>query len=431
MGKLSSYPLAQDIVGAQFTVLQGGKNKRAAATLFDNRYLPSIKAFGALGDGATNDNAAFVAAAAGGGPIFTPPGDYLTGLAPTALPGRMWGEGYAHDANANKRARFFSRVDGPPASLGNGNSIETAFNGDWSRSPLPIEHRIYGTMAAGVPTTGYSSNPEIFPVVKYGYNEAGHNESTSGNDGRTGIALDRSIFVHKGGGDYYAHWVTGSVSGARAGASSFLANPAAVVLGANLQAGADGVYLNPVELDLFDAGFDAAAIGPVINMHRTNDTGNLGAVWYGHRVQINQSVGAKAIDGLLAGSGPSKTGLDLSGFDFSSYSQAALILAKNQRIYSNVTPHSLAVPTLGSDYFMWSDTINGWVFVVGGSPSLQVNAGQVTTTVPTKFTDHVGFFNTVPGAQPTILGSRGGNAALADLLTKVATLGLWIDGTSA
>ncbi len=43
----------------------------------------------------------------------------------------------------------------------------------------------------------------------------------------------------------------------------------------------------------------------------------------------------------------------------------------------------------------------------------------------------VGFYNTTPAAQPTITGSRGGNAALANLLTQLATLGLVVDGTTA
>ncbi len=45
-------------------------------------------------------------------------------------------------------------------------------------------------------------------------------------------------------------------------------------------------------------------------------------------------------------------------------------------------------------------------------------------------TQKLGFFNTLPAAQPTITGSRGGNAALASLLTGGATLGLWVDGTT-
>lgn len=36
-----------------------------------------------------------------------------------------------------------------------------------------------------------------------------------------------------------------------------------------------------------------------------------------------------------------------------------------------------------------------------------------------------------PDPLPTITGSRGGNAALASLLTEGATIGLWVDGTTA
>lgn len=42
----------------------------------------------------------------------------------------------------------------------------------------------------------------------------------------------------------------------------------------------------------------------------------------------------------------------------------------------------------------------------------------------------LGFYGSAAVAQQTVTGSRGGNAALADLLTKLATLGLIVDGTS-
>jgi len=41
------------------------------------------------------------------------------------------------------------------------------------------------------------------------------------------------------------------------------------------------------------------------------------------------------------------------------------------------------------------------------------------------------FFAAAPVAKQAITGSRGGNAALADLLTKIATVGLWTDSTTA
>jgi len=43
----------------------------------------------------------------------------------------------------------------------------------------------------------------------------------------------------------------------------------------------------------------------------------------------------------------------------------------------------------------------------------------------------IAFYGSAEVAKQTITGSRGGNAALADLLTKLATLGLITDGTSA
>lgn len=43
----------------------------------------------------------------------------------------------------------------------------------------------------------------------------------------------------------------------------------------------------------------------------------------------------------------------------------------------------------------------------------------------------LGFHGAASVTQQTVTGSRGGNAALASLLTKLATLGLIVDGTSA
>ncbi|MFD1657006.1 hypothetical protein ACFSL4_01830 [Streptomyces caeni] len=43
----------------------------------------------------------------------------------------------------------------------------------------------------------------------------------------------------------------------------------------------------------------------------------------------------------------------------------------------------------------------------------------------------LGFYGATPAARPTVTGSRGGNAALASLLTALATLGLITDSTTA
>lgn len=43
----------------------------------------------------------------------------------------------------------------------------------------------------------------------------------------------------------------------------------------------------------------------------------------------------------------------------------------------------------------------------------------------------IGFWNANPVVQPTVSGSRASGAALASLLTQLATLGLIVDGSSA
>lgn len=64
----------------------------------------------------------------------------------------------------------------------------------------------------------------------------------------------------------------------------------------------------------------------------------------------------------------------------------------------------------------------------GGEAQLRAASGTPRVRV-----DDTGcaFFNTAPIAKPTVTGSRGGNAALASLLTQLAALGLITDGTSA
>lgn len=59
----------------------------------------------------------------------------------------------------------------------------------------------------------------------------------------------------------------------------------------------------------------------------------------------------------------------------------------------------------------------------------------LTTTTGTKIgtatTQKLGFWNATPVVQPTVTGSRGGNAALASLLTALASEGLIVDSTTA
>lgn len=103
-----------------------------------------------------------------------------------------------------------------------------------------------------------------------------------------------------------------------------------------------------------------------------------------------------------------------------------------------------------SDFTIMGDT-DGNLFVADTSADT-VQIGAATTSDSAKFYvsgkistsgeieingdlnhdgSNVGFYGTAPAAKPTVTGSRGGNAALASLLTALAGLGLITDSSSA
>lgn len=57
--------------------------------------------------------------------------------------------------------------------------------------------------------------------------------------------------------------------------------------------------------------------------------------------------------------------------------------------------------------------------------------GYIDHTGPTRFNGNLGFYGTTPIAKPEITGSRASNAALASILTQLASLGLITDSTTA
>lgn len=71
-------------------------------------------------------------------------------------------------------------------------------------------------------------------------------------------------------------------------------------------------------------------------------------------------------------------------------------------------------------------TFSGYTTLAGG----QAN-GAFTVLGAFETEGNLGFYGTTPIAKPTVTGSRGGNAALASLLTALASLGLIVDNTTA
>lgn len=333
---------------------------------------PTLKDYGAVGNGTDDDTAAITAADTGTfADLYVPGGIFPTTANATSLSKNYLGPGQIK-TGANKRGKFFSAIKAAPASEGNHDSIDTAFNGDLSHSIFQVEHRITGAATLGQPTTGYKYTPEAYPHRTYLYNASGHNQSTSGNSGRTAACAYRTTVANFGQGDCVAYNANAFVTGTKAGSTSFLANPAASLFNGGMTAGADGVYLNPRELMLVDAGYDVACIGDVVNMNRTNATGAKEAWWAGYRVQ---SIGAQPLDVAYSAFGPITRGLDLTPATLGT-AKAAVSVKGGDRIYLNATAADARFANaFGDDYLHFNNS--GIETVVDGTVRQIVNANGV------------------------------------------------------
>lgn len=348
------------------------------------RQFPTLKGdFGAVGDGTTDDSTAINSADALGKRVYLANGTFLgSSVGPTTLDGPYWGDGQIKDSSGNKRAKYMAAIKAAPSSLGDEDSLETAFNGDWSKGQFPVEHRITGAATLGQPTSGYTYTPEAYPHYTYLYSSSGHNNSTSANTGRTAAVAYRTKVYQHGDGDAVAFNASGFVDSTKSGSTSFLANPAAVCFNGDLSAGADGVYLNWGEALNTDAGFDVAAIGWVLRSNRTVNTGAKNAWWAGLRVQ---SEGTKEIDVGVSLMGPMNIGLDTTFATLPSsgtYISAAMTLKANQRIYMNANGTDASgisrySSSLATDYFTYSSALSAFNFVVNNQSSLQIYTSQV------------------------------------------------------
>lgn len=316
---------------------------------------------------------------ANGVTLFTAADTASTVANGASLSSTYWGPGQIETANGNKRGKWFSNVTAAPASVGDHDSVETAFNGDLSRSIFQVEHRITGASTLGTPASGYLYTPEAYPFYGVLYNSSGHNEETGGNDGRTGAAFMRVGIKQYGQGDLACYNASAFVTGTKVGSTSFLANPAAVLFNGDMTAGEDGVYLNSLEFILRDNGYDVAGLGPVINMVRTDATGAKGAWWGAFRAQ-NQ--GTVAPDNVLSAAGEWNTGLDFSMTDFGA-NEAAVALAPGQRIYGEASSSNGNYATaFGDSWIEYSNGLAAWNIVAGNNSALQIGAAKVVLAVP-------------------------------------------------
>lgn len=365
---------------ALVTVKQPIENSIERTQHDKNAEVISIQDFGGNPDGITNNDEA-ITNASSFPYLLVPNGLYISNLDPKYFGGPYYGPGSLIGSDGEKRGSIFTSITSAPKSFGSEASVVTAFSGDMSKCPFPIEHRIYGEDTLGKPASGYTYRHETFPNYTYLYNSSGWNESTTSNKGRTGVAAYRAKVDNYGQGDAVCFNGSAFVTGTKPGSTNFLANPASVLFNGDMTAGSDGVYLNPHEIILHDNGYDVAAVGFVGNFDRTVGTGAKSAIWHGIRLQ---STGTMQCDAMFSASGKWRSGIDLaqSTTDLGA-NQAAISLKSGQRIYLNNNANASGNTEAG-----WHTTgFNGdfisyeyghIVVAAGGNPSLEVSSARVT-----------------------------------------------------
>lgn len=122
-------------------------------------------------------------------------------------------------------------------------------------------------------------------------------------------------------------------------------------------------------------------------------------------------------DGQLTGSSPNLAGLDVVG---AGAGPAGDDRAQTWLTHAGGNIYGLVYPNAGGGVLDLD-------YITGGSNILRFGTDGSFRHMSTK----IGFFAAAATTKPTITGSRAGNAALASLLTAGATLGLWIDSTTA
>lgn len=391
IGTGSSSPVARSMLIGNGT----GTSKWASGPL-------TIGHFGtAAGDGVTDDTTVAVASDQSAyGPVHVPKGSYLTTRAQNAFRGPYSGPGQFIDSDGNKRGPILSVLASRP-TLGDGGSVLTAFNGD-PLPPITIERRVINSGTLGTPTTGYTGTEEASAVYVFGYNNSGYQHDTVQPDGRTGASAVTLQAYQAGQGDYGCLSFSVTVGGTnKVGGLTTVINPAGFMFNGGVTAIQDGVTINVSETQLIDGGYDVHGAGYHLVSDRENDTGALGAWWYGFR---SSSVGSKAIDNAFQAVGPHRIGLDLSFAELPSsgdWKSAAIALKGAHRIYLDAsgvdTGDSAAYrrypTTAGSVYIDYSSSrinLAGADVNLSSGSVLKVNGTQVVGARDTGWTAMTG-----------------------------------------
>lgn len=371
--------------GLNLPLCSNGSNQSTTASCtYTSRGAYNVREAGAKCDGTSDDSAVFNGLSSF--PAFIPNNLCYLNESFWSLPskwsGRVSGGGQIETVESSVttlQAPDLSLIKTAPTMGSNYNEsgLNTAFAGDFSKTHLAWASFISGTTTLGQPSSGYQYTPAASGIYAFFTNNSGWNQDTADNGGRTGATAYRTVVQNGGQGDTTAYNCSGFVNGAnKAGATSFLANPAIGCFGGDVSAGTSGEYLNPYETICSDAGFDVTCNGIVLNFKRTNNTGALGTEWEG--VVVQSPTGTKPIDAAFAAGGYTSIGVDLTGISSYTPTAAAMAFAAGMCIYPNATnsdpTHYSRYTSLGTTKLCYNSTNSDYEVTVGGTL-----AGKFTT----------------------------------------------------
>lgn len=337
--------------------------------------------YGAACDDTTDDSAAISAAILTGRPISIPVGRVCkaSSISYLSLSGTFVGPGRVRTSDGNLRGPLFTGWAAAPGA-GNFSSAGTAWNGNLSGT-WAHEHLITGAATLGQPSSGYQQTPDTSGQFLYTHNRSGHNESASGNGGRTGTAGHYTKLDQYGQGDLTAYFCSGIVASTRSGAEHYLASPQVSCLGGDMWAGAAGAYLQGIgDLNLRDNGFDVAGVGIMMNFERSVATEGLSSSWIG---DIRAASGTQPLDIAYRVTGPIVHGFDLSSATIGHYRLASATLGSAGSGYTVGDVLTVSGGTSVTPTKFVVSTVNGGGGVTAIAP---VNTGLYTAPPVTTYT---------------------------------------------
>jgi hypothetical protein len=342
-----------------------------------------------VGDGTTTNNSAITAANSAALPIFVPPGTYRTTATATgaALTGMFRGPGQIETNDGNAVIPNWRVISALPTE-GSHDYILTAGNGDAQKIQDFLGTWVTGSSTLTQPSSGYKIVYEAAGRLNHFLvnSNAGWNESTTGNGGRTGYCHTITRGAHLGNGDACGYFTSIYVSGARSAGvggpgtpTDALAMPGGVVHAGQILAGANDVYLNNIEQNADDNGYRASAGIFVANAVRDNADTTNNQFWFGFTAQGQGTVPG---DVAFRVGALWKFGLDVTSATLDA-NQAAVQLKAGQRIYLAGTAGSRYCSAVGTTY-MTANASGYMEFVYGGTSAMQITATSVRTVAGTQ-----------------------------------------------